>query len=133
LKTIDNNNNISPKSNLISAQFGVLKKLKLLYDSIKTFREQTRSQKFDINIKNSAKNGTFIININDIQNLKFYFLTPSGKMIDEKCDCLIIDEINSKIVLNYENDLLGNWSLYIQRMSIDNARDINFSIKAIII
>jgi len=134
LKTIDENNNISPKSNIISAHFGVLKKLTVLYDSINTFRKQAISQKFDIRIQNSTTNGTFIMDIpvGDLQNLKIFFRTPNGKTINTNCDCIIKDETNGHLVLNYENDLFGTWSLYIQRISIAYAEDINFSIRAIL-
>ncbi len=132
LRTIDKNNNISPISNTVSANFGVLKKLKILYQSMATLKERTVSQKLNIDIKNTTTNGLFRIDIENLQDLKVYFRSPNNRIINEKSNGFMRDEINGKVELNYENNLFGNWILYIQRLHFENARDINFSIKTII-
>jgi len=108
--------------------------LNILYEEIKTFKQQTFSDKFDVNIQNSTTNGTFIFELNDfnnIQDLKVYFREPNGKTINENCECYTRDYINRKIVLKHETDLLGTWTIFIQRANLANPKDVNFSVKAI--
>jgi hypothetical protein len=131
LRNIDESNNISPISNTVSVIFGVLKKVKFLYQS--TFTEQTISRKLNINIINSTTSGLFTIDINaeDLINLDVYFRSPDKKVINENSVGFVRDNINGQIHLNYEKSLFGNWVLYIQRLNVKNSRDVTIYVNAI--
>jgi hypothetical protein len=133
MKTIDHNNNVAPISNTVTASFGVLKKIKILYESIQKFGKQTLSQKYPMNLGNNATNGLFIVDMEpiDLKDMKVYFRLPNNTLIDEKFAGFKRDEIEGKILLDIEINISGIWTLNIQRLNIANTRDINFSIKLI--